>query len=95
MNMNDNLKERLKMALDVIDNMSIEEFEQSLIKVGYYPKRKHPSKIQLEIEQKLTYNNLSDLFLTLEDGELRDEVRKSILSMRRVAELMSMLGMDI
>lgn len=88
---NTTLKQRVLDVIDLLDNMSVEEFEQSLIRVGYYPKRKRPTKTQMDLEQQLTYINLSKLFITVEEGELKEEIRKSILSMRRVAELMDMM----
>lgn len=89
------LKERVLQVIELLDNMSVQEFEQSLIRAGYYPKRKRPTETQKQIEQTLTYKNLDALFNRTEDGELKEEIRKSILSMRRVAELMDMMKIEI
>ncbi len=90
-----NLKQNLMDVMNLLEKMPAREFEQSVIRAGYYPKRKRPTKSQLELEQELTYNNLDDLFHKVDEGELKEEIRKSILSMRRVAELMDMMGIDL
>lgn len=90
-----NTAQRTSAILDALRNISDADFEQACIKAGYFPRRKHPTQQQINIEVDLGAARLQNVFEKASEGELKEELRAAILHVRRAAELMDMLNIRV
>ncbi|MGZ8924507.1 MAG: hypothetical protein ACXW2E_01355 [Nitrososphaeraceae archaeon] len=85
----------LDKAIELLNNMSAEEFEQRCIAAGLYPMRQNPTDNQLKIERRLGIPTLTEMKNNIFEPIVDKHMENAIKSLTRVAELMDMLNLNL